>query len=392
MSEASVVGADSGVWVVVPQAVSRLSAVYVFAMAARTLDAEDLGVLAIATAVTAGSVAVAPALVGKPLAVLSADDERRRLAPAAQSFAVLAAALVGLLLGLAAVLATGSARTVLVACSIGVPSAMVVESHYWRVVFLHSRRRAGLLLSAAYLAQGVAVTVGALSLPPAAVVVSPFVGLALAALFVLPRAGLSVTGARSWSTGHRPTWLPYLLGVAAAVALAQAVPIILAVTAGLAAASVYRAGELVFGVTNLLIGVVVQARLTKDTVDQRRTYLRTAVVLAVVAVANGIVVAVLPRPVLALVVGPVADGLQDVVGPFTVLRAALGVASVGSVLLLRVLSARWVGTVGVASAALSCSMLVAGALLGGLTGGVAGLAAAEIGIAVYYGVLMRRRW
>jgi hypothetical protein len=44
-------------WVFLPQAVARLSALFVFAVAANRLSAEDVGILAIATAVTAASFA-----------------------------------------------------------------------------------------------------------------------------------------------------------------------------------------------------------------------------------------------------------------------------------------------------------------------------------------------
>ena len=382
---------DGGVWVLLPQAVSRLTALFVFAAAARRLDAEELGLLAVATAVTAGAFALAAAVVGKPLAVLDAG-ERDRLGRHAQSFSVVAALAVGVVLTACGLALTGPVRTALLACAVGVPATMAVESHYWRSVFVHGRRRAGVVLSACYLSQAAAVTLAVLVLSPTGVVLSPFVGLALAGtVVVVADGGLSLSGARAWAGEHRPSWLPYVFGVVAAVALVQAVPIILALSAGLAAASIYRAGELAFGATNLLIGVVVHTHLTGIAPVALRTYWRSAVALVVLAVANGLLIGVLPTSVLRPFLGPVAEQLQEVLVPFTALRAALGVASVGSVLLVRMLTARRVGLYGVACAGISALALVAGSLAGGLVGGVTGLAVAEIMIAMFYGRLLVRR-
>lgn len=384
--------ADARLWVLAPQAVSRLAAVCVFALAAARLDAEALGVLAVATAVAAGSSALAPAIVGKPLAVLSTRAEREQTATLAQSFAVLASLLVGAALGAAGLLSSGPLRSVLLLSAIGVPAGMAVESEYWRAVFLHDRRRAGLTVCAAFVVQAGAVSVAAVLLSDAAVQAAPFVALAFAGAFVVVRAkGASARDAWAWGTRYRPSWLPYVFGVAAAVALLQAVPIVLSVTVGLAAASTYRAGELAFGLTNLLIGVVVQTQLTQDASDLRRTYRRCATGLLVVAVLNGAVLTLLPVAVLQPLLGSVADDLQEVVLPFTFLRAALGPASVGSVLLVRRMSARGIGLLGVASAALSAAALVLGAVVGGLAGGVLGLAVAEVAIAICYYQLLRRR-
>lgn len=384
--------ADSGLWVLAPQAMSRLSAVCVFAVAAARLDADSLGVLAVATALAAGSSALAPAVVGKPLAFLTTDVERERTGPMALSFAVLSAVLTGIALAVAGLASTGALRSVLLLSALGVPAAMAVESEYWRSVFLYDRRRAGLTVCGAFLFQAAAVTVAALTLPDSAVLASPFVALAVAGLVAVVHAGgVSPRAAWAWGAQHRGRWLPYVLGVTAAVALLQVVPIVLSVTVGLTAASTYRAGELAFGVTNLLIGVVVQTQLTQDAPDLRRTYRGCAAALLAVAVVNGALVGLIPLAVLQALLGPVADDLQEVVLPFTFLRAALGPASVGAVLLVRRLSPRVVGLLGAASAFLSAIGLVAGAVVGGLTGGVAGLAVAELSIAVGYYQLLRRR-
>lgn len=381
--------ADSGGWVVVPQVVSRLCAFYVFAVAARSVSGDALGALVIATAMAAGSVALAPAIVGKPLAVL-AGPERVVAAARARSFAVLSAVAVSVLLLMAGLLAEGTVRLVLLAGAVGVPASMAAEAQYWSSVFVHGRRRAGLGLSACYLVQAGAVTVAAASLPDAGVVVAPFAGMAVAAVAVMAADGLSPQGAWAWLTQHRSLWLPYVAGVGAAVALVQAVPTVLALTAGLDAASTYRAAELVFGGTNLLIGVVVQTQLTEDTSDPGRTYRRAATLLVAAAVVNGVVLLLVPVPVLAALVGPTAGRLLELVLPFTGLRAALGVASVGAVLMVRLLTARRTGGLAVLSALLSGALLVVGALWAGLVGGVLGLFVAEVVIAGYYSLMVRR--
>jgi hypothetical protein len=371
--------------------VARLSAVYVFAVAAQRVTAEQLGILAIATAATAGSFAVAPAIVGKPLAVLGDLDLRRERGPMAQSLAVALSLAVAAALTLAAVLAEGSLQLALTACAIGVPAAMVVETHYWRTVFVTGRRSAGLVLTASFLAQSTAVTVAAVALPDVAVVLSPFVGLWVTAFVLLAvDRDMSRAGARAWATEHRPTWLPFMLGVGASVTLVQAIPVVLSVTAGLAAASVYRAGELLFGGTNLLIGVISQTLLTQDTRRLGRAFRLGGAILVVTALVNGLLLALLPSGLLQALIGPAAALLGELLPALTAQRAALGLASVGSILLVRVLSARRVGALAVGAAALNLALLIVGSVAGGVVGGITGMAVAECLIAAYYVLLIRR--
>jgi hypothetical protein len=383
--------AGAGAWVFLPQAVARLSAVYVFAVAAQRVTAEQLGILAIATAATAGSFAVAPAMVGKPLAVLGDLDLRRERGPMAQSLAVALSLAVAAVLALAAVAAEGSLQLALAACAIGVPAAMVVETHYWRTVFVSGRRSAGLVLTGSFLAQSAAVTVAAVALPDAAVVLSPFVGLwVTAGVLLAVDRDMSLAGAGAWLTEHRPTWLPFMLGVGASVTLVQAIPVVLSVTAGLAAASVYRAGELLFGGTNLLIGVISQTLLTQDTRRLGRAFRLGGALLVVTALVNGVLLALLPNRLLEALVGPTAALLGELLPALTAQRAALGLASVGSILLVRVLSARRVGALAVGAAALNLALLIVGSVAGGVVGGITGMAIAESLIAAYYVLLIRR--
>ena len=378
-------GVPAGAWVLLPQAVSRLSAIYVFAAAATRADAAQLGVLAVATAVTAGAFGLAPAVVGKPLAALDDDGARRERAPLAQSAAVLASLVAGLALGTAALLTDGSLRLTLACAALGVPAAMVVESEYWRSVFLRGRKPAGLVLASSYLVQSAAVTVAAVWLSPTEVVLAPFAGLALSALLVLAWRGLSPRGAWAWATTYRATWLPYVSGVAASVVLVQAIPIVLSLTVGLAAASVYRAGELAFGGTNLAIGVATQTLLTQETPDPRRSYRRVGVVLAAVSLANGLVLALVPTALLARVIGPTAPLLHDLLVLITLQRVSFGLAVLAGVLLIPLVPARLVGLLQVVGAGLNLALLVAGSLTLGLPGAFAGLAVAELLVALLLG-------
>jgi hypothetical protein len=377
--------------VLLPQATSRLVSVYVFAVAAQRCSAAQLGTLAIGTAVASMGTAVSPALVGKPLASLNEGEERHRRGPQAQSAAIAAAVLIAVLLAAAAALTDGLTRLALVGGAIGLPAVMVVESSYWRQVFTDGAPPAGVRLSAAYVAQALVVTAAALWAPVEWVVLSPFVGLLLVSAVVLATTSrqLSLRGAREWAGPLRPTWLPYVLGVGAGIALVQAIPPVLAATAGLAATSVYRAGELAFGGANLVIGVVGQTFLTQGSARPRRAYLRGGLVGVVVALANGLVLYLLPTEVLRVVVGPLVAPLLDVLPVMTAQRAALALTTVGAMLLVPLISARRHGSLDVVAAALALGLLVGGGVLYGLEGAIAGLAIAEAALAVLYLVLLR---
>lgn len=381
----------AGGWILLPQAVSRLTSVYVFAVVAHFTNAAELGALAVGTAITSAAVALAPAVVGKPLASLEDEDLRRERAPMAQSAAVLGLLGLAVLLGLAAVLTDGLIRMSLLGGALGLPAAMVVESTYWRTVFVRGPRPAGLGLSGAYVTQALLVTLAGLWLPPRLLVVAPFAALLLVAVVVVLRQpGLSLRGARLWTGPFRSSWVPYVLGVLAGIAVVQAIPTVLTATAGFEAASVYRAGELAFGGTNLLIGVASQTLLTQGSARPRRAYLQVSALICVIAALNGIVLALVPESLVRLVLGPVTHLLLGVLVLMTVQRIALAVSSIGATLIVPLISARFFGLLDVLTAAVAMAGLVVGGLLGGLTGALVGLAGAEIVFAVSYGFILRR--
>lgn len=381
----------AGGWILLPQAVSRLTSVYVFAVVAHHASAAELGALAIGTAVASAAVALAPAVVGKPLAALGDEATRREQAPLAQSAAVLGLAGVGVLLGLAAVATGGLTRLALAGGAIGLPAAMIVESTYWRTVFVQGARPAGLGLSAAYVAQAVLVTVAALWVPSGPLVVAPFAALcAVAVVVVLRQRGLSLHGARQWAGPFRSSWVPYVLGVLASLLVVQTIPPVLTATAGFAAASVYRAGELAFGGTNLLIGVASQTLLTQGSTRPRRAYAQVSALICLIAALNGLVLALVPESLVRLVLGPVTHLLLGVLGLMTVQRIGLAVSSIGATLIVPLVSARRFGLLDVLTAVVAMTALVVGGVLGGLTGALIGLAAAEIVFALGYGFLLRR--
>jgi hypothetical protein len=377
--------------VFLPQATSRLVSVYVFAVAAQRCSAAQLGTLAIGTAVASAATAVSPALVGKPLAALSDGEERRQRGPQAQSAAVTVAFLIAVALAVAAVSTEGLTRLALVGGALGLPAAMVVESSYWRQVFVNGAPPAGIRLSGAYAGQALIVTAAALWAPTDWVVLSPFLGLLLVAFVLLLTTSreLSLSGARQWFGPLRPTWLPYVVGVAAGVALVQAIPIVLTATAGLAATSVYRACELAFGGANLIIGVIGQTFLTQGSARPRRAYLRGGLVGVVVALGNGLVIHLLPPDLLRVVVGPLVAPLLEVLPVMTAQRASLALSTVGAMLLVPLISARRHGSLDVLAAAVALGLLIAGGVIFGLDGAIAGLAIAEVALAVLYLVLLR---
>lgn len=382
-------GRRAAAWFLLTQAVSRLVSFYVFAAVAHRVDAEHLGALALATAFTTGAFAFAPAIVRNPLA--AADPaEQRRFAPQSQSAAIVCSLVIGVAFVVPALLTHGLLRLAFASGAIGVPTVMIVESTYWRMVFERGPKPAALTYVASYGAQAVLVTIAGFVLSPGPLVFAAFAALAVpAAVLLIREPNLRLDAARSWLVTHRARWWPYVLGVIAAVTLVQMIPSVLTATAGFAAASTYRAGELAFGGTNLLIGVASQTLVTQHTDHPRRVYLQVAGLLAVAAAVNGLVVWVLPDGVLHTVAGPTAPLLIAVVGVVTVQRAALAVSSVGATMLVRRLSARWIGGLDIVAAALSATGLLVGAVVDSLRGALIGLSCAEVLLAVLFGRLLR---
>ncbi|GAB3321586.1 hypothetical protein GCM10027451_43280 [Geodermatophilus aquaeductus] len=336
---------------------------------------------------------MAPAIVGKPLASLRERDRLHTDAASAQSAAVLAGLVVGAGALAGAALCDGLVRLTLLCAGIGIPAVMIVESSFWRDAFTAGSRRAGGLLSAAYGFQVVVVVVAVvLSASSAVVVLSPFAALAaFGVVSLLVRRHLTVRGARTWVTVRRPSWMPYVIGVAASVVLVQSIPVVITATAGFESASVYRAGELAFGGTNLLIGITSQNLLARGTDRPRRVYARSTVALAVVAVLNGLVLFLLPDAVLRLLVGPIEPLLREVLPIITVQRCALAVSSIGAFLLIPRLTPRRAGLLDVTAAALSFVALLVGSLVLGLSGALGGLALAEVVLAGLYYVILRKQ-
>ncbi|NAZ81101.1 hypothetical protein GTR02_04640 [Kineococcus sp. R8] len=374
-----------------PQATSRLTSVLVFAVLAQRCTAEQMGVFAIATAIASAPSALAPAVVGKPLATAAAEARAGRTQPA-QSAAVVLAVLVAAVLAVAAAATDGLTRQALAAGAIGLPSAMVVETSYWCDVFTRGARAAGARLAGAYAGQAVVVMAGSFWLPVPWLLLSPFVALAVMALAALAtRSRLSLRGAWAWCTTHRPTWLPYLMGVAGSVALVQSIPAVLTGVVGFGAASVYRAGELAFGGTNLLIGVISQTLLTQGVGDRRGVHLRAGAAAGAVALANGVVLLLLPHAVLRLVLGETADLLTQVLPAMTMQRTALAVSSVAGTILVLLLTAMRISLLQLGAAVVALSALAVGGAVGGLDGSLLGIAAAEVVLAVVFTLVLRRR-
>jgi hypothetical protein len=380
----------TGIWVLLAQAVSRLTSVYVFAVVAHRTTADQLGALALATSLAGGSLAVAPAIVGKPLAASDKLATRLDRAPLAYSAAVLGSVVASLALAPVAVLTHGLVRISVVGGVLGIPAVMVVESYYWREAFVSGAKKAALSLSAAYVSQAVLVTVAAVWLPAHIIVLAPLGALIPPALVLVALTrDITFAGAKRWFTEFRGSWLPYVAGVAASVALTQAIPVVLSATAGFASASTYRAGELSFGPTNLLIGVSYQTLLTQRVEQPRRMYARVSFLLALVGGLNSLVILLAPRNLIQALVGPTAPLLLDVLGLVTVQRVALAASSIGAVLLVALVSARRHGLLDILAASVQLTLLVTGGLVGGLEGSLAALAMGEVSLAIVYARMLR---
>lgn len=383
-------GRRAAKWFFLTQAVSRLVSFYIFAVIAHRVDAGYLGALALATAFTTGAFAFAPAIVRNPLAAANGADQRR-FAPSSQSAAILCSLVVGVGLVGPALVSHGLLRIAFASGAIGVPAVMIVESTYWRSVFEDGPKRAALAYVAAYGLQAVVVTVAVFVLSPGPLVFVASAALALpAAVLMLRKRNVRFAAARSWLLDYRARWLPYVLGVVAAVTLVQAIPSVLTATSGFATASAYRAGELAFGGTNLLMGVASQTLVTQRTDRPRRTYVQASALLALTAAVNGLVIWVLPHSVLHAFIGPTAPLLLAVVGFFTAQRAALAVNTVGAAMLVSRQSARVIGSLDVVAAVLSVTGLVAGAVVDSLRGALIGLVCAELLLAAICGRLLNR--
>jgi hypothetical protein len=378
-------------WLLLPQVFSRLSSVYVFALIARRTDADSLGALALATAFSAAPVALSAAIVGKPLAALSDRGRRLESARMAYSAAVLVGLALSSVLALIAWRTSGLVQVALLGGALGVPSAMVVESLYWRSLFLDGTRKASLTLSGAYAAQALLFTAGLSVLTGSAILLTPFAALAVVAVATaVAFRGFSLRGAWRWLTTLRTTWLPYVFGVAASLIFIQAVPSLLAATSGFAAASVYRAGELAFGATNLLIGVTVQALMTEGAGRPTRVHARATALLVGVAALNAVALVVVPEALLREVLGATAPALQQLVLFVAIQRAALAASNVGNVLLVPRISPRRFALIDIFAASWSLTFLIVGGVVDGLRGSLAGLALAEVLLALLYTRVLRK--
>jgi hypothetical protein len=380
-------------WFLVAQATSRLSSIWIFAVVAHHTSLDGLGALSVATAMAAAAQAIAPAVIGKPMATLPSREARIAEIPMAYSANVLLGLIVGTLLGAASLGLHGAAQLALVGGAFGVPAGMVVEGTFWRLVYVRGPRAAALTLSCSYLAQAALATAAASLVSPTRLVVAPYVALAgVAVVLLLVNRDATWPGARSWVVDHYRRWLPYVGGAGASLGLVQAIPVAIAATSGLAAASTWRAGELAFGGTNLILGASAQMLLVREhDGNLRSVYRRGASALACVALGNAAAVAFAPRSVVRIFLGPATRELESVLAQFTVQRVAMCVASVGVLVLIPVVRAGLVAGLDVASALLKLALLLAGSWLAGVSGCIWGLAAAEVLLAlICTGLLLAR--
>ncbi len=374
-----------------PQVVSRLAALVAFAIVANAARADVLGVFALISAVLSGAVAIGPAIVAKPLAATADPEERRRRTHLAVSAAAAVAAVASMAFLVGAALTTGLVRLTLLGGALAAWGGLALEGAYWAAVFRAGPRGAGIRLAAAYAAQTLATLLAAAAGFGEALVLVPPATLALGGVLALTRQRPTVPAARTWFTAHRAGWLPYVGGTAASVGMVQAIPLLLTATVGLTGASVFRALELTFGPTNLAATVTTNALLAREgRSGLPRLYRRAGLALAVLALANGSVLLLVPMDVLEALLGHAAQPLRDEGIVATLYRTSYAVSLVGAILLVPVFAARTIGLLNVGVVAGTLSALLVGLLVGGLTGGFAALSVTETAYAVLYATLLAR--
>ncbi|MDP9377903.1 MAG: hypothetical protein M3P40_10105 [Actinomycetota bacterium] len=371
---------------------SRLSALAAFAAVANNTSADVLGVFALISAVAAAGVALGPAIVAKPLAATEGQAERRRRAHHAVSASAAVAAAAAIAFAACSVPADGLVGLTLLGAAFAAWGALTVEAVYWAIVFTSGARRAGWIAAAVYAVQaGGTLALAGLGLGRY-LALAPSALLAAAGTIALLCLHPSPAAARAWLTDYRPQWLPYVGGVAASIAMVQAIPLLLTAIVGLTAASVFRALELTFGPTNLAASVTTNAALARSGRDGfRALYRKAGILLALIAMGNGLALVLAPRALLELVLGTAADPLIEVAATAIFYRTAYAVSLVGAIVLVPVYHARTIGLVTAGAVVVTLSAMLLGLVAGGLPGGFAGLGVSEATLAAMYWVLLRRR-
>jgi hypothetical protein len=384
----------SRAWFLLPQVVSRLSAVVTFAFIANSTSTDALGVFAIISAVGSGAVALGPAMVAKPLAATADASERRKRAHFALSAVVLSAATVGAIFASAAMVTSGLVRLTLAGAALMTWGAAVLEAAYWTGVFSRNPRRAGTANAIAYAAQAVVAAIAVRAINTDYVVLVPPGVLSLAAIVTLLRQPPSFANARAWYRDYKATWLPYVGGSAASIAMIQAIPLIVTAKVGLGGASVFRALEIAFGPTNLAAAVTGNSLLARDVHDARgelRVYRRAGTGLALIAIANGLLLILTPFSVIEGLLGSAAGVLRDDVVVASLFRVGQAVSTIGLVVLIPLYPARRIGAINVLSVVATITALIGGLLLDDLAGAFAALAAVEAAWVVAFWFLIKRR-
>ena len=370
---------ESRAWLFGSEAISRLCSLALFAVVARSMTARELGLFAIAAASAATGQAVAPALVGKPLANLPEGAQRRDAAPAAFSLAAFAGLLVFAVLAVIAAVVRGEAGIALVGCGAGVAATLLFEGAFWVRIFTHDARSAGVRLATINLSHLALVAAIRPLLPGVALV--PGTYLLLLACAAIGSVGVPRPEPRrawEWLTGHWRRWLPYVTGNGSALVLAQSLPLLLTLVAGLEAASSFRGAEILFGGSNLVTSVLVLTTLASTRYVGRRALLASLATSTGVVALNATALWLVPTSLIVLIVGPVAPVVRNFLAVLTLQRLALAGGSLVSVALVSLVPARVVGLLQTGGALLCATSVIIGGLSAGLGGAFFALAVAEV--------------
>jgi O-antigen/teichoic acid export membrane protein len=368
-------------WGVGDQAVSSLTNFAMLVVAARALDLDEFGALALALAAYAVALGVTRALSGEPLAVCysagsverAASESRGAVATAGVAGVACAVvvALVGLVIG-------GTVGTALLVLALVLPGLVVQDT--WRFAFFAmGRARAACLNDTVWLAALVALLVVLGSGSVAAVLFAWGLAAAVAAIVAVAQARFlpDVRAVRSWLHRHAHLWSRYVAEFLTVTASWQAALLGLGVIAGLAAVGALRAGQVLLGPLNVaflavpLVAVPESARLwraERGTPLRHGAWLGTG--LAALALVWGAVVACIPDGLGHDLLGASWDPARSLLVPLVVVMVTMGV-NLGFLCALRVLGA---AKESLAVRLVSAPLVLVLAILGGAIDGANGAA------------------
>jgi O-antigen/teichoic acid export membrane protein len=376
-------------WGVADQAVSSLTNFAVLVVAARALDLEEFGALALALAAYSVALGVTRALSGEPLTVCySATSVERTASEARGALATAGAAgvLCGVVFALVGAVLGGSVGTALLVLAVVVPGLVIQDT--WRFVFFAmGRARAACVNDTVWLVVlGILlVVVGSRSLVDVLLAWGLGATVAAAVAMVQARFVPDVREIDGWLRRHVRLWPRYVVEFLTVTAGWQAALLGLGIISGLAAVGALRAGQVLVGPLNVaflavpLVAVPESARLwraNRGTPARHGALVSTG--LAAFALLWGLLVALIPDGLARDLLGASWSSARALLVPLVVVMVIMG-ANLGCFCALRVLgAARESLAVRLVSAPLVLVLATLGGALDGAEGAAWGWAVAGI--------------